>query len=107
MIVALTAMSGVNFVIMIFVNHVRLSLYDDRFHVPTYFFGVIAGLLSTYLTIKLFASRFAASRYVLPLILAGAFIFLGVKFPTRAVSEGYRINRTLSGESNYFYAGGT
>ena len=93
MIVALTAMAAVNFVIMIFVGHVRISLYDDRFHTPTYFFGAIGGLLSIYVTIRIFANRFAVSRYVLPLILVGAFLFLGVRFPPRAVNETYRLNR--------------
>ena len=93
MIVALTAIAAVNFVIMIFVSHVRSSGYDDRFHVPTYFFGAIAGLLSIYLTIRLFANRIGVSRYVLPLILVGAFLFLGVKFPPRKVNEAYQVDR--------------
>ena len=93
MIVVLTAMAAVNFVIMIFVSHVRTSGYDDRFHTPTYFFGAIGGLLSIYLAIRIFANRFAASRYVLPLILAGAFIFLVVTFPPRAPNETYRVYR--------------
>jgi len=93
MIVALTGMAAANFVIMIFVSHVRLSSYDDRFHVPTYFFGAISGLLSIYLTIRIFANRIAITRYVLPLVLVGAFLFLGVKFPPRAMSDAYRIHR--------------
>ena len=93
MIVALTAMAAVNFVLMIFVSHVRTSGYDDRFHTPTFFFGSIAGLLSIYLAIRIFTNRIAVTRYVLPLILVGAFLFLGVKFPPRALNETYRLHR--------------
>ena len=93
MIVALTAMAAMNFLIMVSVNHVRLSLNDDRFQTPAYIFGVISGLLTIYLALRVFANRIGVSRYVLPLVLAGAFIFLGVEFPRRQVSEIYKRDR--------------
>lgn len=93
MIVALAAIAATNFLIMVCVDHVRLSLNDDRFQTPAYLFGAISGLLTIYLAIRVFANRIAVTRYVLPLVLVGAFVFLGVKFPRRQLSEiyeGYR-----------------
>ena len=92
MIVALMAMAGINFLLMISVNHVRLSFYNVRFHALTYLFGAISGLLTIYLLIRILANRFAVSRYVLPLVLVGAFIFLGVNFPPRTLSEPYKVD---------------
>jgi hypothetical protein len=96
MIVALTAMAAMNFLIMVSVNHVRLSLNDDRFQTPAYIFGVISGLLTIYLAIRVFANRLAATRYVVPLVLAGAFVFLGVEFPRRQLSENYKRDRQIA-----------
>ena len=93
MIIALTAMAAMNFVLVISVNHVRTSFYNVRFHALTYLFASISGLLTIYLVIRILASRFAVTRYVLPLVLAGAFIFLGVSFPPRTLSETYNVNR--------------
>ena len=93
MVVALTAMAALNFVIMISVNHVRINLYRDRFQVPTYFFGAVSGLLVIYLAIRIFANRITVTRYVLPLVLASTFIFLGVRFPQRTQSETYKLDR--------------
>jgi hypothetical protein len=93
MIVALIAMAAMNFLIMVSVSHVRLSLNDDRFQTPAYIFGAISGLLTIYLAIRVFANRMAVTRYVLPLVLAGAFIFLAVEFPRRQLSESYARDR--------------
>lgn len=93
MIVALTAMAAANFAIMVSVSHVRVDFYDVRFHTLTYLFASIAGLLTIFLVIRLLSDRFAVTRYVVPLVLAGAFVFLGVNFPPRESSELYRLHR--------------
>jgi hypothetical protein len=93
MIIALTAMAAVNFALMISVSHVRTSFYNVRFHALTYLFGAISGLLTIYLVIRFFANRMAMTRYVLPLVVTGAFIFLGVNFPPRTLSETYKVDR--------------
>ena len=93
MIVGLTAMTAANFALMVSVSHVRADDYDIRFHTLTLFFGAVAGLLTIYLIIRVLANRFAVTRYVLPSVLVGAFIFLGINFPPRASSEGYKIHR--------------
>jgi hypothetical protein len=90
MIIALTAMETVNFAIIDSVNHVRTSDYDVRFHALTYLFSAVSGLLTIYLVIRILANRIGATRYVLPLAVAGALIYLFVSFPPRTSSELYR-----------------
>ena len=93
MVVALTLMAVVNFVIMICVSHVRASSYESRFLTPTFIFGVIGGFLTIYLAIRAVANRIDSGRYVLILVLAGAFIWLCVEFPRRQVSDRYEAYR--------------
>ena len=93
MIIALTAMAIVNFAIINSVNHVRTSDYDVRFHALTYLFSSVSGLLTIYLGIRILTNRIGATRYVLPLVVAGAFIYLFVSFPPRTSSGLYRLNR--------------
>jgi len=93
MIVALTAMAAMNFLLTISVNHVRLNDYNVRFHALTYLFAAVGGLLTIYLVIRVLANRLALTRPVLALVLAGAFIWLGVEFPRRAQSETYKLDR--------------
>ena len=89
MIVAMTVMGVVNFVIMVCVIHVRWSLYENRFLIPTFVFGVISGFLTIYIAIRAAADRIPAMRYVLALLLVGAFVWLCVGFPARQKSERY------------------
>ena len=90
MIIVLTAMATVNFAIICSINHVRTSDYDVRFHALTYLFSAVSGLLAIYFVIRILADRVAVTRYVLPLVVAGAFIYLGVNFPPRAPSGLYK-----------------
>ena len=90
MIVGLTAMATMNFALMVSVSHVRADFYDVRFHTLTYWFAAISGLLTIYLVIRVLANRVAVTRFVLPLVLLGAFIYLGINFPPRALSETYK-----------------
>lgn len=90
MIIALTVMATVNFAIICSINHVRTSDYDVRFHALTYLFSAVSGLLAIYFVIRILANRIAATRYVIPLVVAGAFIYLAVNFPPRAPSGLYK-----------------
>lgn len=90
MIIALTVMATVNFAIICSINHVRTSDYDVRFHALTYLFSAVSGLLAIYFVMRILANRIAATRYVTPLVVAGAFIYLGVNFPPRAPSGLYK-----------------
>ncbi|HET9710572.1 MAG TPA: hypothetical protein VFP64_01780, partial [Pyrinomonadaceae bacterium] len=93
MIVALTAMAAMNFLLIASINHVRFNFYDVRFHALTYLFSAIAGLLVIYLGIRVVADRFGVTRYVMPLVVACAFILLGIEFPRHSLSERYKLDR--------------
>ena len=93
MIVALTAMAALNFLLIASINHVRFNFYNVRFHALTYLFSAIAGLLVIYLGIRICADRFGVTRYVIPLVVAGAFILLAIEFPQHSLSEGYKLER--------------
>jgi hypothetical protein len=96
MIVALTAMAAANFALMVSNSHIRADFYDVRFHTLTYFFAATSGLLTIYLIIRVVADRFGVSRYALPVVFVAAFIYLGINFPPRAQSEGYKIHRQIA-----------
>ncbi len=93
MILALAAMAAANFALMVTVSHVRRDFYDVRFHTLTYLFASIAGLLTIYFAIRVLAHRFGVTLYVVPLVVAGAFMYLGINFPPRAQSEAYQLYR--------------
>ena len=93
MIVAMTTLAVVNFALTVSVNHVRTSNYDVRFHNLTFLFGAMSGLLVIYLGIRVLADRLAVTRYVIPLVVAGAFILLVVNFPPRKVNDMYTLER--------------
>ena len=93
MIVALTAMAAVNFLLIASINHVRFNFYDVRFHALTYLFTAIAGLLVIYLGIRVVADRFGVTRYVIPVVVACAFISLAIEFPRHSLSERYKLDR--------------
>ena len=95
-IVALTAMAMMNFALMVSVSHVRADFYNVRFHTLTYFFAATAGLLTIYLVIRVVANRIGITRYVLPLVCLGAFIYLGFNFPPRSLSETYKLDRQIA-----------
>ena len=96
MIVVLTMMAAGNFALMVTVSHVRRDFYDVRFHTLTYLFASIAGLLTIYLLIRVLADRFSVTRYVVPVVLAGAFVYLGINFPPRRQSEAYQTYRQIA-----------
>jgi len=89
MAVAMMVMGVVNFVIMVCVSHVRANSYENRFLIPTFVFGVISGFLIIYMALRAAADRVPALRYVLALLIVGAFVWLCVEFPGRQKSERY------------------
>jgi hypothetical protein len=92
MIVALTAMAAMNFLLIMSIDHVRKNFYDVRFHALTYLFAATAGLLAIYLGIRICADRFGVTRYVIPLVVACAFILLAIEFPRHSLSERYKLD---------------
>jgi hypothetical protein len=89
MTIALAGIALMNLVLMISLSHVRLSVYNSRYLNPTFFLGSIAGLMSLYVALRLLAQRLKLTRYAVPIAIAGAFLFLIVRFPHYRLSENY------------------
>lgn len=93
MIAALVGIALINFVMMIFLSHVRLSLYNNRYLNPTFFLGSISGLMTIYLLLRLFANRLRLTRYAIPITILGAFVLLIAEFPRVKPSDRYKVDK--------------
>ena len=91
MIIGLAGVASINLVLMSVLSHVRLSDYSSRYLVPTFFLGAIAGLMSLYVMLRLLAHRLRLSRYLIPIAIVGAFLFLIVRFPRFELNDKYRV----------------
>ena len=90
MTIGLAGIGLINLVLMTLLSHVRLSAYNDRYLNPTFFFGSIAGLMTMYIVLRLVAQRLRLTRYVIPIAIAGAFLFLIARFPHVQLSDRYK-----------------
>ena len=93
LITALAGIALINLVLMTFLSHVRESVYNSRYLNPTFFLGSIGGLLTIFLVLRVFANRLRLTRYVIPIAILGAFLFLIVGFPRRKVSDNYKLDK--------------
>ena len=90
MTIALAGIGLINLVLMTVLSHVRLSVYNSRYLNPTFFLGSIAGLMSLYIASRLVAQRLNLTRYVVPIAIGLAFLFLIVRFPHFEPSDNYK-----------------
>lgn len=90
MTLALAGIGLINLVLMTLLSHVRLSAYNDRYLDPTFFLGSIAGLMAIYVLLRLVAYRLRLTRFVIPIAIAGAFLFLIARFPHVQLSDRYK-----------------
>ena len=90
MTIALAGIGLINLVLMTLLSHVRLSAYNDRYLDPTYFLGSMAGLMAIYVLLRLLAHRLRLTKYVIPIAIAGAFLFLIARFPHVQLSARYK-----------------
>ena len=90
MTVALAGIALINLVLMTVLSHVRLSVYNPRYLTPTFFLGCIAGLMSLYVLARVVAERLKLTRYVVPIAIGVAFLFLVIRFPHFQLSPLYK-----------------
>lgn len=90
MTLGLAGIALINLVLMTLLSHVRLGGYNNRYLLPTFFLGSIAGLMTIYIVLRLVAQRLKLTRYVIPIAVAGAFLFLIVRFPHFELSPRYK-----------------
>jgi len=90
MTAGLAGVALINLVLMTLLSHVRLGGYNNRYLNPTFFLGSIAGLMAVYIMLGLVAQRLKLTRYVIPIAVAAAFLFLIVRFPHFELSPRYK-----------------
>jgi hypothetical protein len=80
----------INFVGIVLADHVRLSLYDNRFMTLIYLFASMSGLLSIFWILKVTSQRWLARSHLVPKVLAAlALITLVIEFPPRTHNPDY------------------
>ena len=90
MTAGLAGIALINLVLMVSLSHVRESAYNSRYLNPTFFLGSIAGLMTIFLMLRVFAHRLRSNRYVMPIAILGAFVFLILEFPHFQPNDGYK-----------------
>lgn len=90
MTVALAGVALINLVLMTVLSHVRQSVYNSRYLTPTFFLGSIAGLMSLYILSRLVAHKLNSRRYVVPIAIGAAFLFLIIRFPHFELNDNYK-----------------
>ncbi|HSE20368.1 MAG TPA: hypothetical protein VLB68_01885 [Pyrinomonadaceae bacterium] len=90
MTLGLAGLALINLVLMISLSHVRESGYNSRYLNPTFFLGSIGGLMTIYILLRLVAHRLKLTRYVIPIAIVGAFVFLIAEFPRFEGDDNYR-----------------
>lgn len=82
-IVGALGIAAINFVIVTLVDHVRLSLYDNRYLTPTFFFGSLAGFLIIWRVLKFALEQTRAGNYAEPVFVSLALVLLMITFPAK------------------------
>jgi hypothetical protein len=96
MTLGLAGIALINLVLMTMLSHVRLGGYNNRYLLPTFFLGSIAGLMTIYFVLRLVAQRLKLTRYVIPIAVAGAFLFVVVRFPHFELSPLYKRDKATA-----------
>jgi hypothetical protein len=85
--------AAINFAIVALVDHVRISLYDDRYLTITYFFGSISGLLVIWRILHFALKQTKADKYAEPLFATVAFVLLIIAFPQKVDANLYKLQK--------------
>jgi hypothetical protein len=90
LIIGCYGIACLNFVLVVLVDHVRFNLYDDRFLTLTHLLAPVSAMMILFITFDLTAKFFKVRRYVRPLLIAAAVIYLKVNFPVEGYSPLYQ-----------------
>jgi hypothetical protein len=90
LIIGCYGIACINFVLVVLVDHVRFNLYDDRFLTLTNLLAPVSAMMILFMTFDLTAKFFKVRRYVRPLLIAAAVIYLKVNFPVEGYSPLYK-----------------
>jgi hypothetical protein len=90
MIAGLAGIALMNLVLMVLLSHVRESGYNSRYLNPTFFLGSIGGMMTIYLALRFVAHRLKLTKYLIPIAILGAFLFLIAEFPRFQLTDNYK-----------------
>jgi hypothetical protein len=90
LIIGCYGIACLNFVLVVLVNHVRLSLYDDRFLTLTHLLAPVSAMLILFMAFDLTAKFFKVRQYARPLLIAAGVIYLELNFPVESYSPMYQ-----------------
>jgi hypothetical protein len=85
--------AAVNFVLMTIVDHVRISLYDNRYLTVTFFFGAISGLLVVWRVLKLAVERIDRVNYAEWIFSSALLLALVIAFPRKLDARLYKLRK--------------
>lgn len=85
--------SLINLLLVVAVDHVRLSLYDNRYLTPTFFFGSISGLLVIWRVFEFAFRKLNAGEYAPPTFAAVLLVLVTMAFPPRLDASLYRLRK--------------
>ncbi|HVG34250.1 MAG TPA: hypothetical protein VM911_14265 [Pyrinomonadaceae bacterium] len=90
LIVGCYGIACLNFVLVVLVHHVRLSLYDDRFLTLTHLLVPVSAMILLFMIFDLTAKFFKVRQYARSLLIVAGVIFLKVNFPAEVSSPQYQ-----------------
>lgn len=90
LIIGCYGIACLNFALVVLVNHVRLSLYDDRFLVLTHLLAPASAMMMLFMAFDLTAKFFKVGRYARPVLIAASLIYLKLNFPVERYNPMYQ-----------------
>jgi hypothetical protein len=85
--------SLINLLLVVAVDHVRLSLYDNRYLTPAFFFGSVSGLLVVWRMFEFPFRKLNAGEYAQPMFAAVLLVLVMMAFPPRLDASLYQLRQ--------------
>jgi len=81
----------INFVLLVFISHVRENYYDNRYNTLTYLFGFMSGILALFSGFRMIVRSARISNYAVAAVLIAGVAILAFEFPPKRYSPDYVI----------------
>lgn len=81
----------INFVLLVFISHVRENFYDNRYNTLTYLFGFMSGILTLFSVFRMIVRPARIRNYAVATVLIAGVAVLAFEFPPKRYSPDYVI----------------